>query len=288
MQCFVSCTNIYLGCSLICPLQDKLIFIVADPELNMILEDTIVKKLINMDAKQICLSVGQACPPINSGAKMSSKTSHTSSVVASLAPLVCEALHLSKHFSPGLASGRWKSSRSVFRKLRNKVYIRMFSGQSASKSLIKYKAKAEVLLEALKEELSEDEVECFKIRIAKTEFAVAAAGEIEAPIPFTSSNQSKVSTLSSDTTSTSLKTDTSCYQPKVSTMASVTPSLKGITTTVDIAMDAISEAMATILTMASIGEHSAMINSFREALDDMSANKEESSKVSSETMVDSG
>ena len=98
---------------------------------------------------------------------MSLATSLKYSVVPSPAPLVCEGLHLSKHFSPGLASGRWKSSRSVLRKLRNKVYIRMFSGQSASKSLIKYRAHAEVLLEALKEELSEDEVDCFKVKIVK-------------------------------------------------------------------------------------------------------------------------
>ena len=58
----------------------------------MILEDTIVEKLINMDNKQICLSVGQAFPPINSGAEMFLATSFKSSVVPSPAPPVCEGL----------------------------------------------------------------------------------------------------------------------------------------------------------------------------------------------------
>ena len=119
--------------------------------------DIIDDKTINMDTKQICLSVGQACPPINSGAKMSSKTSLTSSVVASLAPPVCEALHLSKHISPGLARGRLKNEKNGWRselsKLRNKVYVRMFSGQSASKCLSNYRAQAESFMEALKEKV---------------------------------------------------------------------------------------------------------------------------------------
>ena len=64
----------------------------ADPELNMIHEDTTVAKLINKDIKQTCLSIGQACLSFNSGARMSMTTSPKSLVVASPAPPVCEAL----------------------------------------------------------------------------------------------------------------------------------------------------------------------------------------------------
>ena len=51
--------------------------------------DIIDDKPINIDIKKLCFSIGQGCQPINSGAKMSLKTSLKSSVVASP---VCEAL----------------------------------------------------------------------------------------------------------------------------------------------------------------------------------------------------
>ena len=63
-------------------------------------------------------------------------------------------------------------------------------------------------------------------------------------------------------------------------------SLKDIASTADIAMNAVSEAMATILTLATAGKHSEIIISFIEALGVMSANKEES-KVSSKTLATS-
>ena len=148
MQCFVSSCIIFSGCSLTCLFRTNCSYLLILIALHDPVVDIIDTKPINMDNKQICLSVGQACPPINSGARMSLKASHKSSVVASPAPPVCEVLHLSKHLSPGLARGRLNSSRSVLRNLRNKVYIRMFSGQSASRSLIKYRAQAEALLEA--------------------------------------------------------------------------------------------------------------------------------------------
>ena len=263
---------------------DKLIFTFVDPELNMILEDTIVNKLINLEEKQICLSVGQTCPPINSGAKMSSKTSLTSSVVASLAPPVCEALHLSKHISPGLARGRLKNEkngwRSELRKLRNKVYVRMFSGQSASKCLSNYRAKAEGFMEALKENLSKFEVDCLKRRLEKTEHAVAASGETKVPVS-ASSYQSKVSNMSPDFPSK--KNITRSSQSKALTLTSGFTSLKEVASNLDTAMDAVSEAMVTILTLATSGEHSAMIDSFiGEALDIMSAAKEDSNNANSE------
>ena len=140
----------------------------ADPELNMILEDSIVDKLIKLDKKQTCLSVGQAFPPINSGAEMFLATSFKSSVVPSPAPPVCEGLHLSKHISPGLARGRLKNDengwRSELRKLRNKVYVRMFSGQNAAKCLWKYRAQSEAFMEALQEGMPKFEIDCLKRR----------------------------------------------------------------------------------------------------------------------------
>ena len=59
----------------------------------MIHEDIIVTELIKMDIKQTSLSIGQACQPINSGAKMSLLASLKSAVVPLPAPPVCEGLH---------------------------------------------------------------------------------------------------------------------------------------------------------------------------------------------------
>ena len=57
-------------------------------------EEIIVDKEIKKDKKQTSLSIYLVCLPINLGARMSLATSHMSSVVASPAPLVCEALQM--------------------------------------------------------------------------------------------------------------------------------------------------------------------------------------------------
>ena len=117
---------------------------------------------------------------------MSVSSSFISSVVASSAPLLCEALHLSKLISPGTARGRFenkvKGSRSELRKLRNKVYVRMLSGQNAAKHLIKFRAQGEAFIEAYKEDSSDFEMECLRRRLEVTEHAVAASEETKAQI----------------------------------------------------------------------------------------------------------
>ena len=210
---------------------------------------------------------------------MSMTTSPKSSVVASPAPSICEALHLSNHISPGLARGRLKNKvnpwRSELRKLRNKVYVRMFSGQCAVKCLSSYQAQAQAFIKA-QEGLSKFEVDCVKRRLKQTEQAVAASGEAKAPVFGTSSYQSKVSILSSDFPS--MKNVTSSRQSKVSNLSSGSTSLKSITSTVGIAIDAVSEALATS------SEHSALIDSFiREATDIINAVEENSNNVMGET-----
>ena len=92
----------------------------------------------------------------------------------------------------------------------------------------------------------------------------------------------KNSTPSSD--STSNKNMINSSQSKVSTLSSGSTYLKGATSSVDTAMDIVSESMVTILTLASYGEHSDMVDSFiMEILNIKSDAKADSKTVISET-----
>ena len=127
---------------------------------------------------------------------MSISTSTISSVVASPAPLVCEALHLSKYSSPGKqheARGRFKNTmsglRSDLRKLRNKVYVRIFSGQGVVKHLLTYQFLTESFIREYKTVLSVEEVDSFHRRLKVTKNAVAASVG-KSPTKYTSSSSS--------------------------------------------------------------------------------------------------
>ena len=114
----------------------------------MILEDTIVEKLINMDNKQNCLSVGQACQPINSGAKMSLSTySDIQQYLCQLHQSVKDDILL-KLIRPGMTT----NGRSRIEQ-RNKVYVRLFTGQSAAKLLLKYQDLTEDFIREFKRKL---------------------------------------------------------------------------------------------------------------------------------------
>ena len=192
-------------------------------------------------------------------------------------------------------------SRFELRKLRNKVYVRIFSGQSVQKHLKKYQSLTQAFIKKFETKLSLEEIGALKKRLSSTENAAGASDNFRDDdldkeiirrlmrVQFGSSFmvssetksvtryincQHKYSMLASTckvvdksmttTTSACKNTHLAIIRDPCSESQDTTipASSEVISECNDMTMDSISEAMSIIMTLATSSENHDIVNSF--------------------------